>query len=264
MLVLSGKEQQRVAFPNFGMTVEFLRVEGSRVRVGFDAPSHIGIQRGEQVEQMDLAGDRQLAGDLDDFGGTESNRKRNYDFRNRLNTANIAMNVLQKQLVAGLVDDAAATFSDALKMFSDVDHVVCNRFPVSAAKEKESDDRRALVVEGNANERELLAGYLRMCGYVVDTVQDGIDAMLYLANRSQRPDVVLLDMQVPRMDGANTVRAIRSNPAYQDIRIFAVSGLNRALTRVEIGHDGGVDGWLFESLEPAAFADEIDRCCPTV
>ncbi len=247
MLVLSRKENQRVVFPNLGITVEILRIAANRVQVGVKAPDDVRILRGELVDEQELA-------EYD-----EPARKRNHELRNRLNSANLAMHLLQKQLDAGMVEDAEATLAGALDTFSELDRLAADKN--TRSDEKRTNGRLALVVEDNANERELLAGYLRLCGYEVDTVRDGIDAMLYLAKHEQRPNVILLDMQMPRMDGPNTIDAIRNNPDYGDIKIFAVSGSERAATGVAMSHDKGVDRWFSKPLQPADFAEELGREC---
>ncbi len=249
MLVLSRKENQTIRFPHLGVSVEILRVEGNRVRVGIDAPKDVRILRGELETGEETASSEQVK---------TADQQRNHDLRNRLNSASLAMHLLQKQLDAGLVDDAEQTLSRALDRFAELDRLASGGASKSIAKH-EVAGRRALVVDDNANERELLAGYLRLCGYDVDTVQDGIDAMLYLAKHEQRPDVVLLDMQMPRMDGPNTIDAIRSNPEYCDIKIFAISGSEREALGVEIGHETGVDRWFSKPIQPESFADEIGR-----
>ncbi len=248
MLVLSRKENQRIVFPNIGVSVEILRIEGNRVRVGVDAPRELRILRGELTDDQEMAEE------------SEQTRKRNHDLRNRLNNANLAMHLLQKQLDAGMIEDAETTLAGALDTFKQLDSMASLETS-GLAESKQSEKLRALVVEDNANERELLAGYLRLCGYDVDTVQDGIDAMLYLAKHEQRPDVVLLDMQMPMMDGPNTINAIRSNPEYGDIKIFAVSGSERAAMGVSVSHEHGVDRWFSKPLQPADFADELGRAC---
>ncbi|MCO8124900.1 response regulator [Stieleria sp. TO1_6] len=252
MLVLSRKENQRVVFPNLGVAVEILRVEGNRVRVGVDAPKDVRILRGELADGQEMA------------AADEASRKQKHDLRNRLNSANLAMHLLQKQLDAGMVEDAESTLAGALETFGELERLASGQMASGQSPQptikQDGQGRRALVVEDNANERELLAGYLRLCGYEVDTVQDGIDAMLYLAKHQQRPDVVLLDMQMPRMDGPNTINAIRSNPYYRDVKIFAVSGSERAAMGVEMG-DQGVDRWFSKPLQPSEFADELGREC---
>src|SRR5207247_7632458 len=83
--------------------------------------------------------------------------------------------------------------------------------------------RKALLVEDNPQERELMALFLRSEGLDVDTAGDGCDALDYLKARG-RPDVVLLDMGLPRLDGPATLRKIRQDPACAGLKIFAVSG----------------------------------------
>ncbi len=102
----------------------------------------------------------------------------------------------------------------------------------------------------------MLAGYLRLCGYEVDTVEDGVSALDYLA-KHERPDLVLLDMQMPRMDGSATISAIRRDPNYQGIKLFAVSGMDRNAMQIPIG-DRGVNRWFAKPLNPAEFANELD------
>src|SRR5947209_4217970 len=107
---------------------------------------------------------------------------------------------------------------------------------------------RALLVEDDPNERELLAGFLRHSGLEVDTAGDGCDALDYLRSRG-RPDVVLLDMGLPRCDGATTVRNIRRDPAYAGLRIFAVTGSSP--DEFDLGSGpGGVDRWFQKPLDP--------------
>jgi len=67
-------------------------------------------------------------------------------------------------------------------------------------------------------ERELLAGCLRAGGFDVDTAADGFQAMVRLTEKA--PDVVLLDIHMPRFDGSKTISAIRNNPDYRGLKLF--------------------------------------------
>jgi CheY-like chemotaxis protein len=117
--------------------------------------------------------------------------------------------------------------------------------------------RKALLVEDEENERELLAGFLRLAGFAVDTAGDGCAALDHL-RAGERPDVVLLDMGLPRCDGATTAREIRRDPTYAGLKIFAVSGHSSK----EYGFDrdpGGIDRWFDKPLDPAMLLRELTQ-----
>ena len=110
------------------------------------------------------------------------------------------------------------------------------------------------MVEDDDNERELLAGYLRMSGFEVDTAADGLQAMVRLTEHA--PDVVLLDMRMPRFDGRKTVSAIRSNPDFRGLKLFAVSGCDPDEMNVTLGPNG-VDRWFSKPLDPKTLVDAL-------
>lgn len=247
MLVLSRKKNQTIVFPNLGVTIEIVQIDSNRVRVGVEAPRSIDVMRGELAD----AGQAQTS--------AEAESQRNHDFRSKLNGATLALHLLQRQLDAGMTADADQTLARAMQTLTDLDKNVAASTPTRPSTSATDAGRKALVVEDNPNERELLAGFLRVCGYEVDTVQDGIDAMLYL-EKYGAPDVVLLDMQMPRMDGPKTIDMIRSNPKYAGLKIFAVSGSERTAMGVGFG-EGGVNGWFEKPLKPARFAEELQKSC---
>jgi carbon storage regulator CsrA len=251
MLVLSRKQEERIVFPNLGIAVEVLRVKGGNVRLGVDAPRSVRVLRGELADENELKETRALA------------VQERHHFRNRLNAASLALHILQKQLDAGKFTDAENSLSKALETFEELDQLSAKHaeqdFAVQPKAEKIAKQaqgvRRALVVEDNPNERELLAGYLRLCGYEVDAVEDGVEAIDYLAGH-QHPDVILVDMQMPRKCGRDTITEIRCNPEYKGIKVFAVSGMDRKEMGIPLG-DRGVDRWFSKPIKPAEFATEL-------
>lgn len=248
MLVLSRGPQDKIVFPNLGITVEILRVDGHRVRVGVDAPKDIRILRHELTETLN--------GELQSEAEREAESKRTHELRNRLNGAQLSLSLMEKQLDRGMHDEALASLHSAIHEIDQLD---------GSAKTKASDDSvgelansipRALLVEDDSNECELLAGYLRMSGYEVETAQDGLQAMVQLARRD-RPDVVLLDMHMPRMDGPKTVKSIRLNPDYSGVKLFAVTGSQPEEMNVEIG-PRGVDRWFQKPIRPQELVDSLN------
>jgi len=112
-------------------------------------------------------------------------------------------------------------------------------------------------VEDNQNERELLAGFLRMAGFDVVTAGDGADALDYLSAKAP-PDFMLLDMIMPRCDGPATVRTIRANPQLAGLKIFAVSGISPGELRLESG-PAGVDRWFPKPVNPNTLVQALNR-----
>jgi CheY-like chemotaxis protein len=68
--------------------------------------------------------------------------------------------------------------------------------------------------------------------------------------------VVLMDMGLPRCDGPTAVRAIRRNPAYRDLKIFAVTGHLPEEFDLDIG-PAGIDRWFHKPLDPAILLRDL-------
>ncbi|MHB8897612.1 MAG: response regulator [Thermoguttaceae bacterium] len=243
MLVLSRRQDDKIIFPNLGITVEILRIAGQSVRIGVEAPSDVRVLRHELADKSG-----ETAGD----GKAATPQISMHQLRNRLNKAVLGLYVLQRQLEAGIRPDADETLEKVLSEFHSLDE-----FLAGEKQPSPKEPRLALVVEDDANESELLAGFLRMSGYEVATASDGCDALDYLA-AGRQPDVVLLDMQMPRCDGPSTIVAIRENPKYDDLRLFGVSGREPAEVGVTVGPQG-VDRWFRKPLNPQLLVNQINR-----
>lgn len=70
------------------------------------------------------------------------------------------------------------------------------------------------------------------------------------------PDVVLLDIRMPRFDGRKTISAIRKNPDYRGLKLFAVTGSKPEDTDISVGPNG-VDRWFVKPLNPKALLDAL-------
>jgi CheY-like chemotaxis protein len=83
-----------------------------------------------------------------------------------------------------------------------------------------------LIVEDDADLREMMAQLLTLEGFNAATVANGRDALDYL-KRSSRPDVILLDLMMPIMDGWEFRRRQRGDPALADVPVIVLSALDQ-------------------------------------
>lgn len=247
MLVFSRRKNQKFHFPSLNISIEILRISGNTVRVGIDAPKEFRVFRDEVAEKLSARGEQLSA---------PKEPSLTHELRNRLNVASVALHLLEKQLEFGWTAEAQETLEKALAEFANLDRELAGK-PRPVLSEAQPDRPHALLVDDNANESELLAAFLRSSGYRVDTAYDGFDALDYLSTH-RKPDVVLLDMLMPRCDGPTTISAIRENPAYQDLKVFAVSGTNPDGFGIDTG-PGGVDRWFTKPLNPQTLVLEMNR-----
>jgi carbon storage regulator CsrA len=246
VLVLSRRLNEKIVFPNLGITVQILRVSGKAVCVGVDAPRDVRILRDELADHGPAS---PPAEDL-------NQRDLRHALRNRLNSANLALHLVRRQLELGRTTDAEGTIEKALGELSQLDRDV-SQVGGKSLDRQAAGQPRALLVEDDANESQLLAGYLRMSGYEVHTVGNGKEALQFLAEE-RLPDVVLLDMRMPQLDGPGTISSIRQTPALRDLTVFAVSGTPRSELAVGLGA-GGVDRWFSKPLDPAKLVDAMNH-----
>lgn len=108
--------------------------------------------------------------------------------------------------------------------------------------------RRVLVVDDNADAAESLAALLRLFGHEVGVALDGEQA-LELAP-SLRPDVVLLDLGMPRMDGHEVARRMRAAPWGTSMKIVALSGFGDGEDR-ERSLKAGCNDHFVKPVSPA-------------
>ena len=97
---------------------------------------------------------------------------------------------------------------------------------------------RVLVVEDEPNIVDSLSFLMKQAGFAVQVARDGDTALRVL--ESQVPDLILLDVMLPRRDGFDVCRAIRANPAWSQVKVIMLTAKGRDLDRrkgLEIGAD---------------------------
>jgi carbon storage regulator CsrA len=251
MLVLTRRETEKILLPDLGVTVELMSVSGNRARLGISAPKSVRILREEVATNGRLIQEATARGTF--------NREFSHEMRNRLNGAGIALEMLRLHLEAGNLTSALGPLEKVADELNGLKAALMEVESAAVAAKAAARARRpwrALLVEDNANESNLLAGYLRMTGFEVDTAGDGADALDYLHSHD-RPDVVLLDMLMPRCDGPTTVGRIRRDPELDGMKIYAVSGTSQKRFDLQTG-PGGVDRWFTKPVDPRELVRQID------
>ena len=116
--------------------------------------------------------------------------------------------------------------------------------------------RRILVVDDNVDVVETTTMLLSLSGHQVRSAKDGLQALHMAAEF--RPDVVLLDIGLPLMDGYEVARRLRQTPQTAGALLIALTGYGRQGDR-QRGRDAGFDGHMLKPVDPHALAKLIDR-----
>jgi CheY-like chemotaxis protein len=118
---------------------------------------------------------------------------------------------------------------------------------------------RILVIEDDSTMLELFRYLLEAAGHAVTTAVDGA-AGLDLA-RSQRPDLIACDIQLPLLDGYGVARALADDPRLCSVPRIAITALAMVGDREKI-LKAGFDDYLSKPIEPETFVANLDRYLP--
>jgi CheY-like chemotaxis protein len=108
--------------------------------------------------------------------------------------------------------------------------------------------RRVLIVDDNEDSANSLAMILKLGGHETASVYTAVDALRRAA--AFKPDVVLLDIGLPGMDGYEVALKMRELPGLRDIRLVAVTGYGRSDDRLR-AREAGFDDHLIKPVEYA-------------
>lgn len=125
------------------------------------------------------------------------------------------------------------------------------------------ENKRILLVEDDPDDAELIVDGLRRSnlGNEIDIVHDGVEALDYLYRRASfagrtTPDplLVLLDLKMPRIDGRQVLRQIKSDPTLKSVPVVVLTSSAHERD-VESGYDLGANAYV---VKPVHFGDLID------
>ena len=114
--------------------------------------------------------------------------------------------------------------------------------------------KRILVVEDQPDSRRIIRDMLAHTDYEVTEVENGEEALAAIAK--QRPDLILMDIQLPVMDGYTATRRIKADPALRSIPIIAVTSY--ALDReAKVAKAAGCDDYVPKPYSPRELLAKI-------
>lgn len=115
---------------------------------------------------------------------------------------------------------------------------------------------RILIVDDNATNLKLVAYLMKANGYTVDTALDAESAIV--AIRNNHPDVILMDIQLPGIDGLELTRRLKADPATRDIVIVAVTAYAMKGDQAK-ALAAGCDDYITKPIDTRALPETIAR-----
>jgi two-component system, cell cycle response regulator DivK len=118
---------------------------------------------------------------------------------------------------------------------------------------------RILVIEDNEDNRQIIRDLLTSSGYELIEAVNGVEGVAMA--QSHRPDLILMDIQLPEIDGYEATRQIRSVPELETVPIIAVTSYalsgDEAKTR-----DAGCNGYVAKPFSPRELLAKIREFLP--
>ncbi len=113
---------------------------------------------------------------------------------------------------------------------------------------------KALIVEDDPDARKVLSLILKLDGYQIHSAPGGQEALNVLADLV--PDVILLDVMMPGMDGYQVCQWVRSNPAVRHVPVIMLSG-KADPESVARGMEVGADEYLSKPITPSNLTKQL-------
>lgn len=117
-------------------------------------------------------------------------------------------------------------------------------------------DERVLIVDDNPTNLKLVAFLVKASGYDVDTAHDADSALAAIS--ANRPRVILMDLQLPGIDGLELTRRLKADPATRGIKIIAVTAYAMKGDE-EKAMAAGCDDYVTKPVDTRAFPQLIAK-----
>ena len=118
---------------------------------------------------------------------------------------------------------------------------------------------KILLIEDHEDNRRIVRDLMSSVGYQLVEAANGEEGVEMVA--TELPDLILMDIQLPGIDGYETTRRIKANPAFQHIPIIAVTSY--ALSGDEVkAREAGCDDYVTKPFSPRALLAKIKQYLP--
>ena len=120
---------------------------------------------------------------------------------------------------------------------------------------------KILIVDDEVHILKIVEYKLRGAGYVVVSATDGIEAMEKA--REEKPDLILLDVMMPRQDGFRTVEQLKGDPVTQGIPIVMLTVRGKEIDQ-QRGREMGVIDYITKPFSPRQLLGRVDQLCEDI
>lgn len=114
---------------------------------------------------------------------------------------------------------------------------------------------RALVIDDDPVMRRLISYILNKLGFEVSQAGNGLEGLEQLAKLGP-PNVILVDLYMPEMNGLEFVTAVRSNSIYNDLPIIMVS-TELEMSQLELTYNAGVNEYIMKPFDPIMIQEKL-------
>jgi DNA-binding response OmpR family regulator len=114
---------------------------------------------------------------------------------------------------------------------------------------------KVLVVDDEEYIQHILNFSFGAEGFEVITASDGEEAVTMA--RSERPDIIVLDIMMPKMDGYEACKQIKADPQTQDIPVILLTAKGREVDR-KLGAEAGADDYVVKPFSPGRLIERVE------
>lgn len=117
--------------------------------------------------------------------------------------------------------------------------------------------KKVLIVDDSSFFRELILDMLKSLDVEFFTAADGIEGLLLI--RRERPDLVLLDLNLPHKNGYELIRDVREDGDLAGVKLLAMSGVFRKNEEINEAYRGGADDFIGKSFKPEQLLERVSK-----